>query len=144
VNLSCWPPIWIGRPSPSGARIGIAQGTEGITRRVTTEAVFECRECAACCRDASDGRVLVNATDLVRWKRNGRRDLLAALVPGHFGQPALPAQHDGSCRYLGTPHSPLDCSIYDDRGSACRAVEPGSPQCRQYRRSARMDREIIV
>jgi Fe-S-cluster containining protein len=96
---------------------------------------YDCRSCAACCRDASDGRVLVTAADLVRWRRTGRADVLDALVPGHFGELAFPAKSDGSCRHLGTPSSPNDCAIYETRAASCHAVEPGGAECLAYRRA---------
>ena len=96
---------------------------------------FDCRACGACCRDASDGRVPVSAADLVRWRRERRGDISSALVAGHFGELAFPAQPDGSCSHLGTAENPNDCSIYETRGAACRALEPGSPQCLAYRRT---------
>jgi len=97
---------------------------------------YDCRECAACCRDASDGRVGVSAEDIVRWKREGRHDIVAGLVPGHFGVQALPACESGACVYLGTPGRPNDCSIYPTRGSVCHQLQPGEPQCKAYRRVA--------
>jgi predicted esterase/Fe-S-cluster containining protein len=96
---------------------------------------FDCRSCAACCRDASDGRVPVAAEDLIRWKRERRKEILDGLVQGHFGDLAFPADESGVCRHLGTPGHPNDCAIYETRGAACRALEPGSQQCRAYRRA---------
>ncbi len=74
-------------------------------------APYDCRECAACCRDASDGRVGVAAEDLVRWKREGRHEILAGIVPGHFGEQAFAARPD-------------------------HLLQPGDPQCKAYRRVA--------
>jgi Fe-S-cluster containining protein len=96
---------------------------------------FDCRQCGACCRDAADGRVLVGPDDLVRWKREGREDILDALVPGHFGQSAFAARSDGTCAHLGIDGRPGDCAIYATRGQACRAVQPGDAQCLAYRRA---------
>jgi Fe-S-cluster containining protein len=96
---------------------------------------LDCRQCGACCRDAADGRVLVSAEDLLRWKREGRRDITASLVPGHFGQLAFAARDDGSCLHLGTGDRPGDCAIYATRGQSCRAVQPGDSQCLAYRRA---------
>jgi Fe-S-cluster containining protein len=84
---------------------------------------LDCRTCGACCRQIPDGTALVSAEDLVRWKREGRDDILRTLVPGHFSQQGL-----------GTPDNPHDCSIYETRGWACHALEKGSPQCLTYRR----------
>jgi Fe-S-cluster containining protein len=100
-----------------------------------TAAAFDCRECGACCHDASDGRVLVSAEDLVRWRRDARGDILSQLVPGHFSQQGFAADASGCCVHLGTPGHANDCSIYPTRGQACRDLEPGSRQCLDYRRS---------
>lgn len=96
---------------------------------------FDCRACGACCRDAFDGRISVAAEDLVRWKREARADILAGLVEGHFGLMAFP-DHGGACVHLGTPDNEHDCSIYETRGHYCRLLEPGSDQCRAYRRTS--------
>lgn len=99
--------------------------------------VPDCQECGACCRVAGeDGRVLVYESDLVRWRRERRDDILEALVPGHFGEQAFASTPEGHCVHLGTTESPHLCSIYDTRGQTCRALEPGSRQCFEYRREA--------
>ena len=96
---------------------------------------LDCRTCGACCRQVPDGTALVSDEDLVRWKREGRADILANLVPGHFGQQGFRAHESGACVHLGTPQNENDCSIYATRGWACHALERGSPQCLSYRRS---------
>ena len=96
----------------------------------------DCRACGACCREGSDGRILVPAADIVRWRRAGRADVADALVPGHFGEMAFPSRADGSCLHLGTPENPNDCSIYAIRGTTCREFEAGSWQCLEFRRAA--------
>ncbi|MEQ9322327.1 MAG: YkgJ family cysteine cluster protein [Polyangiaceae bacterium] len=97
----------------------------------------DCRDCGACCRVAGDdGRILVYANDLIRWRREERDDILGRLVDGHFGQRAFAATPDGHCVHLGTDESPHLCSIYDTRGRTCRVLEPGSRQCFEYRREA--------
>ena len=96
---------------------------------------LDCQSCAACCRDASDGRVLVSKDDLVRWRRQRRTDILRGLVPGHFGERGFAAKADGRCRHLGLAERPNDCAIYETRGDSCRRIEPGSSQCREYRRA---------
>jgi Fe-S-cluster containining protein len=100
---------------------------------------LDCLQCGACCRQASDGRILVPAEDLVRWKRQGRADLLNALVPGHFGELAFAYTQDGVCVHLGTSTSPHACRIYEDRGTTCREFERGSWQCHQFRREAGLE-----
>jgi Fe-S-cluster containining protein len=95
--------------------------------------------CGACCRQASDGRILVPAEDLARWRRTGRGDIARALVPGHFGELAFAADASGCCVHLGTPVSANACSIYEHRGSTCRDFEPGGWQCLEFRREAGID-----
>jgi len=106
-----------------------------IDPAVTQLEVLDCRACAACCRDASDGRVLVSADDLVRLRRSCRHEVVAGLVPGHFGELAFPARTDGRCAHLGTAANPNDCDIYEDRATSCRSVEAGGAQCLAYRRA---------
>lgn len=98
---------------------------------------FECRSCGVCCRDAADGRVLVSAQDLLRWKRQGRDDILSRLVPGHFSQLGFAARPDGQCIHQGTDANPNDCSIYETRAEPCRTVQAGSQECRMQRRAFR-------
>src|SRR5262245_51624154 len=100
---------------------------------------LDCRSCGACCREGSDGRILVPAEDIVRWRRIGRSDIADSLVPGHFGEMAFPSRPDGSCVHLGMADRPHDCSIYEIRGTTCRDFEPGSRQCLEYRRKAGLD-----
>jgi Fe-S-cluster containining protein len=96
--------------------------------------VFDCLACGACCRDVADGTALVSAEDLVRWKREKADHILASLVPGHFSQMGFGTHADGTCLHLGTAENPNACSIYETRGWACHELEPGSAQCRTYRR----------
>lgn len=97
---------------------------------------LDCLACGVCCRQASDGRILVPEADLLRWRRAGRNDILAQLAPGHFGEQAFAYTPDGACVHLGTPASPHACSIYEDRGTTCREFEKGSWQCLEFRREA--------
>lgn len=95
---------------------------------------LDCLACGACCRTGHDGRILVPAEDLVRWRRLGREDLVAQLQPGHFGEQAFATRADGSCVHLGTAESVNACSIYEVRGTTCREFEAGSRQCLEFRR----------
>jgi Fe-S-cluster containining protein len=97
---------------------------------------LDCLACGVCCREASDGRILVPAEDLLRWRRAGRHDLVAQLVDGHFGELAFAFTADGACVHLGTPASRHACRIYEDRGTTCRDFEKGSWQCLEFRRAA--------
>jgi Fe-S-cluster containining protein len=102
----------------------------------TDAASFDCRACGVCCREASDGRILVPAEDITRFRREGRHDIANSLVEGHFGEMAFPCRADGACVYLGSPTGANDCSIYPIRGTTCRDFEAGSQQCREFRRYA--------
>lgn len=100
---------------------------------------LDCLSCGACCRQASDGRILVPESDLVRWRRQGRTDLLDALVPGHFSELAFASDAKGACVHLGTREHANACRIYEDRGTTCREFERGSWQCLEFRRDAGID-----
>jgi Fe-S-cluster containining protein len=106
---------------------------------VTTKDELDCLACGACCRQASDGRILVPAEDLVRWRKHGRDDIVAQLVPGHFGELAFACTSEGACVHLGTAFSPNACSIYEDRGTTCRDFEKGSWQCHEFRRDVGLE-----
>lgn len=103
------------------------------------EAELDCLACGACCRQASDGRILVPEQDLLRWRRIGREDLVRQLVPGHFGELAFAFTEQGACVHLGTAASAHACQIYEDRGTTCREFERGSWQCHEFRRDAGLE-----
>ena len=97
----------------------------------------DCKTCGACCREAaSDGRILVTERDIVRWRREGRGDIVDGLVAGHFGEKAFATASTGACVHLGTEASPHLCSIYLTRAETCHRLEPGSRQCLSYRLDA--------
>lgn len=95
---------------------------------------LDCTRCGACCREASDGRVLVAAEDLVRWKRAGRDDLVEATVDGHFGERAFASRADGACVHFRDDDGRTVCAIYEERGTTCREFAAGSWQCLEFRR----------
>jgi Fe-S-cluster containining protein len=95
---------------------------------------LDCLTCGACCRTGHDGRILVPAEDLVRWRAIGRHDIAERTQPGHFGERAFATREDGSCVHLGDERSPNACAIYDVRGTTCREFEKGSWQCLEFRR----------
>jgi Fe-S-cluster containining protein len=97
---------------------------------------LDCLACGACCRQASDGRILVPVDDIVRWRRSGRDDLVAQLVEGHFSEMAFASTDAGACVHLGTASCENACRIYDVRGTTCREFERGSWQCLEFRREA--------
>lgn len=100
---------------------------------------MDCLECGACCRTGHDGRILIPAEDLVRWRATGRDDVARAIQPGHFGMVAFATTGEGACVHLGTDGSPNACGIYDIRGTTCRDFEQGSPQCLEFRRDFGID-----
>lgn len=104
-----------------------------------SETGLDCLTCGACCRTGHDGRILVPAEDLLRWRRLGRDDLVAQLQPGHFGEMAFATTPAGACVHLGTEASVNACKIYEDRGTTCREFERGSWQCREFRRDHGVD-----
>lgn len=99
---------------------------------------FDCLECGACCFQRR-GTILVTDSDLVRWKRTQRQDILDQLEPGHFSQLAFPMGANGACAHHGTPSHPHACQIYDTRGDVCREFEAGSQQCLEFRRDRGID-----
>jgi len=114
----------------------------GYDRALDDSGDLDCLTCGACCRTGQDGRILVPAEDLVRWRRIGRGDLADAVVPGHFGEMAFPTTKDGACVHLGDGERAHACRIYDVRGTTCREFERGSPQCREFRRDFAIDPPI--
>ncbi len=94
---------------------------------------FDCLECGRCCYQR-EGTILVTASDLVRWHRERRFDVLDAVGPGHFGQEAFHTRTSGACIHHGTPEQPHACAIYAIRGEVCRSFEVGSRQCLESRR----------
>src|SRR3954464_9086781 len=107
-----------------------------MARMDGTEEPLDCRACGVCCREASDGRILVPVEDIVRWRRTGRADIADALVEGHFSEMAFPSRPNGSCVYLGAPGGENDVSISPIGGPPCREFEAGSRQCLEFRRRA--------
>jgi Fe-S-cluster containining protein len=97
---------------------------------------LDCTRCGACCA-SGPGAMLIEEADLVRWRRQGRHDVADHTAEGHFGLRAFPTNHDGVCVYLTRPQGQTLCSIYEDRGSVCRAFQAGSWQCLEFRRDAR-------
>jgi Fe-S-cluster containining protein len=100
---------------------------------------LDCLTCGACCRTGHDGRILVPAEDLVRWRRIGREDLALLVQPGHFGEVGFATTDDGACVHLGTDESANGCRIYEVRGTTCREFEKGSWQCLEFRRDQGVD-----
>ena len=100
---------------------------------------LDCLTCGACCRTGQDGRILVPAEDLIRWRASGRADVAEAVQPGHFGEVAFATDPAGACVHLGTEASENACAIYAIRGTTCRDFERGSRQCLEFRRDFGID-----
>lgn len=107
---------------------------------------LDCLKCGACCHTGFDGRILIPAEDLVRWKQMGRDDLIEQTVEGHFGERAFAYKGNGACVHLNVVQSAEPsvgtqyiCQIYEIRGTTCRTFEKGSWQCREFRRDAQLD-----
>jgi hypothetical protein len=89
----------------------------------------DCGPCGACCREAFDSVPLGpedDATaerhpDLVRTS-TGWRDLVRVPSPTGCGTRCAALIGDG-------PTTPFRCTIYPDRPTSCRDLEPGSPNC---------------
>ena len=81
---------------------------------------LDCLTCGACCRTGHDGRILVPAEDIVRWKRIGREDVAGALQPGHFGEMAFATDDRGACVHLGTAESPNACAMTNLKSKTMR------------------------
>lgn len=103
------------------------------------EEALDCLTCGACCRQGSDGRILVPEQDILRWKRQDRTDLVRQLQPGHFGEQAFATTPEGACVHLGTDECGNACQIYEDRGTTCREFERGCAQCHEFRRDAGLE-----
>jgi Fe-S-cluster containining protein len=103
----------------------------GLPEPATEE--LDCLTCSACCRGHA-GVILVNAEDLLRFRRAGRPELAERIVPGHFSEEAMETRADGACVHLGRPGLPHHCSIYDVRPNICGEFERGSWQCLEARR----------
>ena len=98
-----------------------------------TPAEGECSRCGACCC-GRPGTVLVIDEDAVRWRQAGRQDLIAELVPGHFGCRGLPTTGSGECVHLRRSGAITTCGIYPLRPLTCATFQAGSAQCKEYRR----------
>jgi hypothetical protein len=102
----------------------------------TTE--LDCLTCGACCFQRP-GTILISETDLVRYRQQGRVDILEQLEPGHFGQMAFKMNERGSCVHHGKPGAEHACQIYDARSDTCRDFQAGSAQCLEFRRDRGID-----
>ena len=110
--------------------------TVDTARNPCFKPVLECLDCGACCQ-ARDGTILIIDEDIEKWKREGRKDILSNLEPGHFGQLAFKMTKAHRCVFQGTSESPHACQIYGHRATICGAFAKGCPQCYDIRRNRR-------
>lgn len=98
---------------------------------------LDCRRCGACCVNLPANReegftawVEIEPDDRILE----RVDLVRKLVRDIDGVPHLRLAADGRCLALrGAPGRSVECSIYNDRPSPCRRVQPGDALCKRYR-----------
>ena len=88
---------------------------------------LDCLTCGACCRTGSDGRILVPAEDLVRWRRIGRSELAEQVQPGHFGELAFATRPDGACVHLGTERGGASDASHLAAGAPLLAIDGLGP-----------------
>jgi hypothetical protein len=106
-----------------------------MTRRGSAE--YDCRACGACCvnlpSNVAEGFgfwVEIAAGDRILR----RRALARLVVRDPDGVPHLRLAPDGRCAALrGAPGREVRCTIYADRPTPCRRVQPGDRLCEQYR-----------
>jgi Fe-S-cluster containining protein len=103
-------------------------------KTTTFQEIFDCLDCGECCH-ARDGTILIVDEDIEKWQQTGEEQIIASLVPGHFGQLAFSMTKSRRCIFQGTDESPYACSIYEKRATICRSFELGCPQCLDIRRN---------
>jgi Fe-S-cluster containining protein len=99
---------------------------------------LDCQACGACCvnlpSNVAEGFgswVEIAADDAILR----RRDLQKLVVRDAGGVPHLRLAPDGRCAALrGALGRRVRCTIYRDRPSPCRTVQPGDRLCERYRR----------
>lgn len=91
---------------------------------VLHESALDCRQCAACCREAYD------LVPLGRRERAARLGL--PLVEDDGSRLKLRRTPEGRCAALAGP--PYACTIYPDRPRACRDFPVGGEACLEARR----------
>jgi uncharacterized protein len=103
---------------------------------------FDCLRCGACCTNPDDNRregvrewVEVEEGDEILRRRAAAR----LVVYNGDGIPHLRLDGDRCAALRGRLGRQVSCSIYQIRPRACRRVEPGDDQCRQYRRERNIE-----
>ena len=99
---------------------------------------WDCKACGACCVNVPDNRAQ-GYTYYIEIKPGDRllerRDLVHKhVVYDPEGVPHLKLAHDGRCLALsGTIGTKATCSIYRERPTPCRRLQPGDPLCLKAR-----------
>jgi Fe-S-cluster containining protein len=108
-------------------------------RKARALSSLDCTRCGACCTNPAENRaeqfvdyVEVLSGDSLLAKPELVRRLV---VRGGDGALHLRLDLDGRCLALrGSIGRRVRCTIYIDRPTACRKVEPGTPRCLAERR----------
>jgi Fe-S-cluster containining protein len=104
---------------------------------------YDCRSCGACCFGKRD-YVQVFAHDAARLGAARTAELVAPAVgaiPASVGRPSEPRRFmkmvGGRCSALSADkHHRFSCTVYEDRPTLCRALEPGGDACLEARARA--------
>jgi len=91
----------------------------------TREMALDCLACGACCHDSN---VILFNSDLKRFKKAGRKDLLKKQHIKHKknGQIVLRFPKNGPCQQL---RKNLMCRVYEIRPFNCRVFPIGTEAC---------------
>lgn len=114
--------------------------------RETAERTYDCQACGACCCNPDENRRERYADYVELSKRSALAThprLLARLtVVNEKGERHMRLRGaEQRCVALdGALGVRVSCTIYDLRPSGCRAVVPGSKECRRDRRERGIDR----
>ena len=101
---------------------------------------YDCLSCGACCYGKRD-YVQVFTHDAVRLGPARMEEFVALPIgeaPASVGRAAEPVRFmkmtDGHCKALcTTTPKRFECSVYENRPTLCRALEPGSGPCLEAR-----------
>ena len=100
---------------------------------------YDCISCGACCYGQRD-YVQVFAHDAARLGAARTAELVAPSVgesAASVGRAAEPRRFmkmsHGCCAALRTGDHRFSCTVYDDRPTLCRALQPGSAPCLEAR-----------
>jgi Fe-S-cluster containining protein len=106
---------------------------------------YDCQTCGACCCNTDENRAekYVDYVEVsARSALAKRRDLLRKLtVVNRAGERhmKLTGREQRCVALEGTLGASVRCTIYALRPGGCRAVEPGSAECRRDRRERGVD-----